>query len=350
MNISFNKMRTDVNPGSWLRSFIRILPFLGIGIFFSFATKGPVNVPAGEQKSYTIRWIGMFPDEENNKEKQFKDKVSGLVFGKKESGLMKPLGFYVRDKNDYWVLDQGRGALVHVVNGKSRVPAIWRKGNISYPSLAGICGFEKGQILFTDSRLNQILVLSTDQKKITVLNDSLELMQPTGIAWMAQKKEIWVVETKGHRISVLDAGGRLLRRIGKRGNGPGDFNYPTFIWIDDKGNVYIVDSMNFRLQILDQNGRFISSFGKIGDASGYFARPKGVAVDTHGNIYIADALYNVVQIYNREGNLLYYFGSQGHGKGQFWMPAGIFIDKNNIIYVADTYNSRVQIFQLAGKK
>ncbi len=83
-------------------------------------------------------------------------------------------------------------------------------------------------------------MLSADQKELRMLNDSLD--QPTGIAWSESTQEIWVVETHAHRVAILNSEGELIRRLGRRGSGPGEFNYPTFIWIDSFGNIYIVDS------------------------------------------------------------------------------------------------------------
>ncbi len=316
-----------------------------------FVTKGQMNaLTSQEAKLYSVQWIGEFPSKDNKQNRAFKEKMAGIILGKKKVEISKPFSIFGTDPNNFWILDQGTGLIIRNSEGTSEVPLALRKENKIYPSLAGICAIPGEQLLFTDSRLNQIFVLSKEGKNLKKLNDSLKLDQPTGIAWSAANKEIWVVETHSHRIALLNQKGEVIRKIGKRGSGPGEFNYPTFIWIDISGNVYIVDSMNFRVQIFDKNGEFISVFGEIGDASGYFARPKGVATDSYGHIYVADALYHVVQIYDREGNFLHYFGSQGHGKEQFWMPGGIFIDENDYIYVADTYNSRIQIFQLVNKQ
>jgi len=316
-------------------------------LFLPFATLGqPYPSQTATRNSYSIQWVGEFPSGESRQNSVFKEKVAGVILGKKKTVLSKPFAVLAESPDTFWILDQGLGTIIRNTKGISNVPSALKKANKRFPSLAGICSMPDNQLLFTDSRLNRIFVLSSDHKKLQILNDSLVLEQPTGIAWSNVNQEIWVVETRAHRVSVLNPEGKLIRRIGRRGSGPGEFNYPTFIWIDKSGNIYIVDSMNFRLQIFNKKGAFVSSFGEIGDASGYFARPKGVATDSHGFIYIADALYNVVQIYDKDGNFLYYFGSQGHGKGQFWMPGGVFIDENDFIYVADTYNSRIQIFQL----
>ncbi|NPA36925.1 MAG: 6-bladed beta-propeller [Chlorobi bacterium] len=325
--------------------------FLSVPVFIMFSVLifRAGGMMAQEYSSYSIEWISEYPNPDFSEEKKFGEKISHILFGRKDDALLKPFGVCALNKNKFWVLDQGRGTIFKVENNKRKIPEVLLKEHISYPSLAGICLTREGNILFTDSRLNKVFILTSDGKKNRELNTGLNLQQPTGIAWSQKNKQIWIVETKAHRITVTDSNGNVIKRIGKRGTGKAEFNYPTFIWIDDNGDVYIVDSMNFRLQILDSEGNYISSFGKIGDASGYFSRPKGVAVDTHGNIYVADALYHTVQIYDKKGDFLYYFGSQGHDKGRFWMPGGLFIDKDNDIFVADTYNARIQIFKLKGR-
>jgi sugar lactone lactonase YvrE len=326
--------------------------FLIILILIPFSVaQGQMNTINGQEvESYSVEWIGEFPSKDSKQSSAFKEKMAGIILGKKKVEISKPFSIFGSNPNNFWILDQGIGMIIRNSGGTSEIPLALRKENNIFPSLAGICAFTDENLLFTDSRLNQIFILSTDGKTLRKLYDSIKLDQPTGIAWSEISKEIWVVETHAHQIAVLNQKGEVIRKIGNRGNGPGEFNYPTFIWIDSSGNVYIVDSMNFRVQIFNKNGEYISSFGEIGDASGYFARPKGVATDSHGHIYVADALYHVVQIYDIEGNFLHYFGSQGHGKEEFWMPGGIFIDENDYIYVADTYNSRIQIFKLVNKQ
>ncbi len=309
-------------------------------IFFS-------SLCAQSGNDYHVRWIAQFPEEAGEKAPTFRDRISGWVFGQKPQLVTKPFNIVASDPRMYWILDQGTGGVLEVSDGKGELMKSMRKSNKEYSSLVGICLLPEGDMLCTDSRRN--LVFQISQDKLYHLFDSLSFNQPTGIAFSAKTDEIWIVETGAHRITVLDREGKVVKRIGGRGSGPGSFNYPTFIWIDKAGFVYIVDSMNFRVQILDQDGNYLSSFGKSGDATGNMARPKGVATDSKGNIYVADALFHVVQIFDREGNFLYSFGGQGQETSEFWMPSGIFIDEEDYIYVADSYNSRVQVFQLVKK-
>jgi len=292
-----------------------------------------------------IRWVSQFPDPESNEwERNILERIADFLLGTKPTIILsKPISVYANNPASMWVLDQGINTLVHIQNNVGEIPQLM---NYNFNSLVGICSLPNDDVLFTDSKLNKIYRFSLENQELKILNDFLKLNQPTGIAYLEEKNEIWVVETASHQICVLDQTGELIKRIGRRGTGPGEFNYPTFIWINKFGNVFIVDSMNFRVQILNKDGELISFFGQAGDATGYFARPKGIATDSFENVYIVDALFHVVQIFDKYGNYLYAFGKQGKEKGQFWMPTGIYIDDNNFIYVADSYNSRIQIFQL----
>ena len=332
-----------------------------------FAQENQQKLIGHKNENYSIIWVSQYPavkdkkkDKkennisdillgENNKKTSKRNKnkwFSNLIFGKKNADLVKPMSVLAHSPDTFWIADQGNSAILHVFNEVGEITQFRNKNIEHIPSIVGSCFINDNNILFTDSKLNKIFKFRPGHKELYILNDSLMLEQPTGIAYSVETKQIWVVETKAHRISILNEKGEFIKQIGERGYAPGQFNFPTHIWIDKLGTIYVVDAMNFRIQIFDKNGKFISMFGDVGDASGYFARPKGIATDSFGHIYVADALFHVVQIFDGTGKLLYVIGSQGQEKEQFWMPTGIYIDDKDFIYVADSYNNRIQIFQL----
>lgn len=295
-----------------------------------------------------IQWISQYPSNSKNTSKtSFTKKLGDFILGENEDlRLIKPMAVAAISPDTFFVIDQEAGVPFVIRNQQlEKIKSVKRKNHF-FPSLIDMCFFKDQEILFTDSKLNKIYRIKPDQKNVEVFNDSLDLNQPTGIIYVEAKKEIWVVETAAHRISVLNIKGELIKHIGKRGTGNAEFNFPTALCVDKEGTIYVVDAMNFRIQLFNNEGQYLSSFGKHGDGSGYFARPKGIAIDSHHNIYVSDALFHTVQIFNKEGDFLYNFGGQGRESVQFWMPAGIFIDKNDYIYIADSYNSRVQIFKI----
>jgi DNA-binding beta-propeller fold protein YncE len=318
-------------------------------LFTGMVTMSQDTVMAGynsDGKKDYIKWVSQFPDLNSDNKTSGGKKIINYLFGKNELEIViKPVGIVGTDPENYWIIDQGGGTIFKIKDNVGEITHFKNKTYKEFPSLVGICELPNSKMLFSDSYLNKLFTFLPDKKELNILNDTLMLDRPTGVAYSSVNQEIWVLETNAHRVTVLNEKGQIVKRIGKRGTAPGEFNFPTYIWIDKFGKVFIVDAMNFRVQVFSPDGKVISVFGKAGDASGSFARPRGIATDSDGNIYVADALFNSVQIFDIDGNFLYDFGMQGQDKGRFWMPAGIFIDENDFIYVADTYNSRVQIFK-----
>jgi len=317
---------------------------------FTFTTsnqfKNYINIKQDE-KNYSIRFIRSISNSNDIlKDKSFGEEILDWIFGEEVNQFVRPMSIITDETERIFVLDQGGGYIVTIDTLEQKFSLLLNKDDRIFPSLVGISKFKGNSFLFTDSFQNKIYLFNLKENSIQLLNEKLELNQPTGIAYNTVTNEIWVVETLNHQISILDSNGKRIRTIGSRGTEEGQFNFPTYIWIDKNGIVYVVDSMNFRLQILNSDDKVINIFGEAGDASGFFARPKGVAIDSFGHIYIVDALYNTVQVFDKEGNFLYYFGTKGSSEGEFWLPTGIYIDAENFIYIADSYNSRIQIFRL----
>ena len=303
--------------------------------------------PSSKLKNAEIQYLSQWPSAESKqKDKKENHQIINLILGKKTQKLIRPVSIIATNQTSFWILDQQSHSIFQVSDNLGKVPHFIDKKKNSFSSLVGICNFHNNELLFTDSRTNKIHLVDSDKKECTILNDSLKLDRPTGIAYSTINNEIWVIETGAHRIVILNEKGEVKKIIGSRGSGKGEFNFPTHIWIDKVGNAYITDAMNFRIQVLNKEGVVISIFGSNGDQAGYFSSPKGIATDSYGHIYVADALFHAVQVFDINGVFLYTFGSQGNDDGQFWMPSGIYIDVDDKIYVADSYNSRIQIFQL----
>jgi DNA-binding beta-propeller fold protein YncE len=158
---------------------------------------------------------------------------------------------------------------------------------------------------------------------------------------------IFVTDTLRDEVFVMDLRGSVLKRIGKRGTGNGEFNLPTELRLYGE-NLVVVDALNFRVQVFDKNGEFQYAIGKIGDEVGTVFRPKGVGFDSEGNLYVVDGMWSAVQVFNPQGQLLYYFGQLGNSPGAFQLPTGLKIDEQDRIYVVDSFNKRMQVFRYYG--
>ena len=120
-----------------------------------------------------------------------------------------------------------------------------------------------------------------------------------------------MADTHAHDIKVFSDDGKLLKVIGKRGEGDGEFNFPTHMtFAADK--LYVTDTLNSRVQIFDPDGNMIRKFGKLGLYVGDLVRPKGVTVDSANNIYVIESLYDNLLVYDSQGRTL--LGVGGGGK------------------------------------
>ncbi len=84
------------------------------------------------------------------------------------------------------------------------------------------------------------------------------------------------------RISVFDKEGKVLRRMGKAGTGPGEFRTPHALEFDSKGRLIVADRHNHRIQILTKDGAFVAEYDNFG-------RTSGLAIDGNDVIYTADS-------------------------------------------------------------
>ncbi len=306
------------------------------------------NIPASvRQPGFQVKWIQEISDSTLWHKPGIFEKVSDLILGKNEANRMqRPFSVYANNSDSIFILDQQSGTVFLLHDQELQVPKALKNKGINFTSLIEMCRIGGDTLLFTDSHLKNLYYLSPDLRTMEAWHPEVQLNQPTGIARAKSGNRIWVCETASHQIRVMDTKGNTVKIIGKRGNAPGEFNFPTDIWIDARGIAYVIDAMNFRIQMFDAEGKYINGFGEAGDGSGYLARPKGIATDSYGHIYITDALFHTVQVFDTAGQFLYQFGNQGRAKGEFWMPAGIFVDASDKIYIADSFNARIQVFQL----
>jgi DNA-binding beta-propeller fold protein YncE len=275
-----------------------------------------------------------------------------FLFGEREAPYMlRPYAVTTDDRGWVYVTDTGLQT-VHIYDfpGKNYDQVFWIERGISrLISPVGVAVDEERNLYVSDSQLNRIFVYETKKfRLVRTIGQPGQFERLGGLAFSPKNKLIYAVDAGAHRIAVFNHDGKEVFSFGKRGEGDGEFNFPSHITIDREGLVYITDSMNFRIQILDEEGKFISKFGRLGNTLGTFSKPKGIAVDSDGHIYVVDGIYDTVQIFDREGRLLMHFGEAGEREGDFWLPNGIVIDRRNRIYVSDTYNQRVQVFQFLG--
>jgi len=274
--------------------------------------------------------------------------IAGIVAGPaRPVELQRPQSGAVDEAGRIYVTDVSRQA-VYVFDPLAGRLDVWEKAeglaNFVTPVAVTVA---RGVAYVSDADLGIVARIGADGTAQRPLGRGL-LKRPTGIALDAERGELYVSDTAAHDIKVLGLSGELRRTLGRRGEGEGEFNFPTHLAFAN-GELYVTDTMNSRIQVLDgASGRVQRSLGARGLYVGNLVRPKGVALDTEGNVYVVESYYDHLLVFDRLGRFLMGIGGLGAGSGKFYLPAGVWTDRLNRVFVADTFNGRVVMFQHLG--
>ncbi len=319
-----------------------------------FAGSNGVNEsPSGKRSVQFIRAI-YFRRQSRGKN------LETFLFGKGKEKEVKPSSVCRLSKDRLCVTDAVNGAVIVIDNNGKIKKILTHVKGIKILSPVDACSDDQGNLYISDSGrqvvlkfnpkykfqgifISPLLRREQDKTRAGTPGDTGIAVRITGMVFC--RGTLYGVDTPNHRVLGFNRQGELTFSLGKRGIGPGEFNFPTHITGDNQ-YIYITDAMNFRVQVFDHSGRFIRAIGTHGRGGGNFSKPKGIAVDQERHIFVADVMFDNIQIFNFQGQFLYYFGGPGHRDREFWMPNGIMVDDDNTIWVADTYNNRIQVFQL----
>ena len=84
---------------------------------------------------------------------------------------------------------------------------------------------------------------------------------------VTQGGKVWALEASTQNIRVFDSAGRMLRVIGRKGQGPGEFLWPDGMAAAPNGRVWVHDPQNGRFSIFTESGVFLRQ--QIAPAAGY---------------------------------------------------------------------------------
>ena len=117
---------------------------------------------------------------------------------------------------------------------------------------------------------------------------------------------------------------------------PGELNCPCGIAIHYKtGNIYIADTRNHRVQVFSCNGDYLFMFGEK------MNQPICICI-SQNTVFVTQFYGHRINVYELEGELIKCVGSKGNGEVQFMHPRGLDVsDRTNNIYVCDNAGIRI---------
>jgi hypothetical protein len=184
---------------------------------------------------------------------------------------------------------------------------------------------------------------------------------PSDIAFDSQGN-MYILDTGNHRIQKFNPDGKFLASIGRKGQGPAEFQYPLSLDIDSEGYLYVADSGNQRIQVLKPDGTDHKTIqmtkvsvgpikiAKSGDmimGSGGFMSfgPGGMSED--------EGLPKLMKVLNLEGEVQKEFGEKKDYNDFLMNRMGnafhYTVDKNNNIYVSFDNQNRIDKYSPEGE-
>lgn len=262
--------------------------------------------------------------------------------------LQRPAGGMTDAAGRIYVTDMSRQA-VFVFDPAAGELKVWDRaqGVNGFAAPVGIAAGAAGEVLVADAELAMVVRLGPDGAPRGTFGKGV-LRRPTGLARDPARGLVYVADTHAHDVKVFDDEGRLVHLIGRRGEAPGEFNFPTHLAFA-RGELYVTDSMNSRVQVFTGDGEVLArEFGARGLYVGNLVRPKGVAVDGEGHVYVVEGYYDYLLVFAPGGEFLLPIGGTGSGTGRFYLPHGVWVDARNRVFVADMFNGRVIVLQFLG--
>lgn len=284
------------------------------------------------------------------------DRFKRFATGQSErgTGMAKPFGVAAQDGRVF--VSDTVSRRVHVFDFPSkRYYDIGTKGVGRMTKPMGMALDQSGKLYVVDNTARRVLIYDLEGGYINSIGHDAGFERATAVAVTPDGDRIYVLDTGGvqnsnHQVLLFNASGRLLKTIGTRGEGDGEFNLPLDCALGPDGRLYVLDTGNFRVQVFDPEGNFLSTFGGAGRFAGDFSHPKGIAIDAENKIYVTDTAFGIFQIFDGEGQILMSIGDRseaGATPASFLLPSGIAVDFDSRIYVADQFHRKVEVFRPA---
>ncbi len=215
-------------------------------------------------------------------------------------------------------------------------------GQTVYPR--GITYSKRDDCFFLVDRMARIQRIDHNGKPIGEWRmPNWERGKPTGLS-VGPDGNVYIADTHYARVAVYTPEGKFLKDWGTFGREPGQFIYPTDVAFDKAGNIYVSEyGDNDRIQVFDPNDhKVLRIIGKFGQGDGEFARPQSMVIDDE-ILYVTDSCNHRISVFKIDGTFIRHIGCIGTGLGQFRFPYGLDEDQGGHLVVAEFGNNRVQL-------
>ena len=120
-----------------------------------------------------------------------------------------------------------------------------------------------------------------------------------------------------------------------------DFKEPIDIAIDHDGQVYIADNGVGSVLVFESSGKLLRTIGSRGTGKGQFKDISALTIAPNGNVLVADSR---IQVFKSNGDYVHEIYPQGKGKGRY---GGLICDSNGFLLATRTEKAKsfIQVFK-----
>ncbi len=193
---------------------------------------------------------------------------------------------------------------------------------------------------------------------VEVQDDNYAFHNPRGVA-SNDSGEIFVLDYGNNRIQKFSPEGKYLATIGRRGQGPGEFEGPLCFDIDPAGSLYVFEGASRRIQILAPNGKARQTIKNTkASVLGIRYLPSGmIAVTGYPSIAFTEKklqpLPKLMRVLDPKGNLKFEFGDLHDFSSNIANTFGNYpdfdVDLKGNFFVTFRYENRIEKYFPEGK-
>ena len=187
--------------------------------------------------------------------------------------------------------------------------------------------------------------------------------QPSDIEVDLHRSMIYIADSGNHRVLLFDFQGKLLKIIGRKGQGPAELLNPTGLFILEDGGLAVADVDNNRIQIFDKAWEFVKSINTKSTqvADMIFKDNKIYTISFFGSSgYSLDMdsekdIQSLVKILDNKGDLIQSVSVDDFPESHPFLRAikhrvCLVLSKEGKLYIPHFAMNVIHIFDLAGKK
>lgn len=214
----------------------------------------------------------------------------------------------------------------------------------------GIWG-QGDNIYVTDTGGQKVTVIDLKKSEVSHIgeNGDGQLLSPIGVTAGADGS-VYVTDTKDQTIRAYSAEGKFLWTTEAAEGPAGTLNRPAAVSLTPAGELLVADTGNRRLVLYSTQGKFLKELCSHPKNERFaLPNPSNLWVENDGGFLVSDPISNRIHIFTSTGAAVSGFGEAGDAAGYLARPRGVASDSDGNIHVVDALFHRIQIFNRKGQ-